>query len=252
MKPYLSIIIPNYNEKKNLERGVLQDVANYLKTAKFSWEVIISDDEATDGSREMIESFVKGRKGFFLLKNPHGGKASAIYAGLQKARGEVVLFSDMDQSTPLSEVEKLLPHYKEGCDVVFGSRGGMRKNAPLVRRISAYSFLTFRRLLLLPQIRDTQCGFKSMRTKVAKKIFPQMEVIQNLGNAQGWSVSAYDVELLHLAQKKGYKLKEIPVQWQDEDTSNSKNRGSKFIKESIDMLKQILRVKLRDLTGTYA
>lgn len=250
MKPYLSIIIPNYNEKKNIERGVLQEVVDYLSTAKFSWEVIISDDEATDGSRQMIEKFIKDKKGFTLLKNHHGGKAEAIYAGLKKASGEIVLFTDMDQSTPLKEVEKILPFYKQNYDVVFGSRGGIRKNAPLIRKIMAYSFLTFRRLLLLSNVRDTQCGFKSMRTKAARQIFPSLEVIQNRGKAEGWVVTAYDVELLHLSQKKGFKLKEVSVIWKDEDVSTSKSK--KFTKESVDMLKQILRVKIRDLIGTYA
>jgi dolichyl-phosphate beta-glucosyltransferase len=249
MKPYLSIIIPNYNEKKNIERGVLQEVVDYLSTAKFSWEVIVSDDEATDGSRQMIEKFVKNKKRFTLLKNRHGGKAEAIYSGLQKARGEVVLFTDMDQSTPLKEVEKLLPYYKKNYDVVFGSRGGIRKNAPILRKIMAYSFLTFRKFLLLPKVRDTQCGFKSMRIEAARQIFPNLEVIQNRDKADGWVVTAYDVELLHLSQKKGFKLKEVPVSWKDEDVSTSKSK--KFTKESIDMLKQILRVKIRDLTGTY-
>lgn len=247
--PYLSIVIPNYNEMANIKRGVLKEVENYLKDAPFSWEVIISDDEASDGSREEIEKFIKDKDCFTLIKNPHGGKAAAVWSGIQKARGEVVIFTDMDQSTPLKEVEKLLPWYDKGYDVVFGSRGSVRENFDLLRQIASKVFFTFRRTLLLPSVKDTQCGFKSMKTNIAREIFPQLEVIANAGQATGWVVSAYDVELLFLAEKRGYKLKEVPVIWKNEDVSTSKSR--KFVKESKDMLKQILRVKIKDLKGGY-
>ncbi len=249
-KPFLSIIIPNYNEKANIERGVLHEIDSFLKQAKFSYEVIISDDEATDGSCEMIAEFIKNKPNFSLIKNKHGGKALAIYAGVKKARGKIVLFTDMDQSTPLKEVNKLLPFYDQGYDVVFGSRGHSRVNAPWYRQIMSAVFLATRRLIILPQVKDTQCGFKSMRTKLAQKLFPQLEVIKNFSShTSGWIVSAYDVELLFLAQKQGYKLKEVKVDWKDEDTSTSK--GKQFINESIDMFKQILRVRQRDIKGDY-
>lgn len=247
MAPKLSIIIPNYNEKENLQAGSLEGVAAYLSKAKFSWEVIISDDGSTDGSRELVEAFVKKQKNFRLLKNLHGGKAAAINAGVSAAKGEIILFTDMDQSTPIKEVEKLLPYYDEGYDVVFGSRGKARNNFPLMRQITSWGFRAFRQLFLLSHITDTQCGFKSFKSAAAKKLFPKLSVLRQ--KASGWTVSAFDVELLFLAEKSGYKLKEVDVEWSQQDISTGK--GNKLVKESIDMLKQIITVKVNDLKGLY-
>lgn len=247
-RPFVSIVIPNYNEKENLERGVLDQVFDYLKTAKFDWEVVISDDGSTDGSREISQEFAKKHENFKVLENPHGGKAAAVYSGVKKAKGDLILFTDMDQSTPLSEIEKLLPWYEQGYDVVFGSRGRTRK-ASLIRQVMAYSFLTFRRIFLLRQVIDTQCGFKSFRTKAAQELFPKLEILRRQKEAKGWVVSAFDVELLFLAEKAGYRLKEVPVEWQDRDVSTGKQKN--FLTESVDMLRQILRVKKNDVLGRY-
>jgi dolichyl-phosphate beta-glucosyltransferase len=249
MKPKVSIIIPNYNEKENLERGVLEEVSTFLKKANFSWEVIINDDGSTDGSLEILSNFVKKHKGFILLKGKHGGKASGLWSGIKKAKGEIVLFTDMDQSTPLKEIEKLLPWYNKGFNVVFGSRGRLRKNFPLIRQLTSWGFRVIRQTFLLKNVADTQCGFKSLKKEIALEIFPKLSVIKNFKEAKGWTVSAYDVELLFLAEKAGYKLKEVDVYWQDEDISTGK--GKNFITESADMLKQILTVKLNDMKGNY-
>jgi dolichyl-phosphate beta-glucosyltransferase len=249
MAPQLSIVIPNYNEKENLNRGVLEEVAAYLKAAPFTWEVIISDDASTDGSRELIEQFVKSQPNFSLLKNDHGGKAKAVWAGIQAAKGEIVLFTDMDQSTPLPEVEKLLPWYDQGFDVVFGSRGRARANFPWYRQLMSLGFRLFRQIFLLRGISDTQCGFKSFRRQVALTIFPKLEVINRTEVTKGWSVSAFDVELLFLAEKNHYRLKEVDVEWLDRDVATGKSKN--FVKESIDMVKQILRVELNHLQGKY-
>ncbi len=249
MKPQISIIIPNYNEKENLDRGVLSEVSNFLKHAKFTWEVIINDDGSTDGSLEILKKFVKTHPKFTLIESKHRGKPQGLWLGIKKARGEIVLFTDMDQSTPLKEIYKLLPWYKKGYDVVFGSRGKARKDFPLIRQLTSWGFRIVRQTFLLRDISDTQCGFKSLKKSIAKEIFPQLSVIKNTQNIQGWTVSAYDVELLFLAQKAGYKLKEVDVFWQDEDTSTSKNKN--FISESLDMLKQILTVKINDFRGQY-
>ncbi len=248
MTPKISIIIPNYNEKANLLAGSLEQVLKYLKTASFSWEVIIADDGSTDGSLDLVTKFVRLHPGFRLLKNQHGGKAAAILSGLRASKGQIVLFTDMDQSTPLKEVQKLLPFYEQGFDVVFGSRGKARANFPLFRQLASFFFRVFRQALLLGQVQDTQCGFKSFKISVAKKLFPKLSIFKQTVSS-GWTVSAFDVELLFLAQKAGYKLQEVDVDWSDQDKSTSKDR--KFIYESFDMLKQILTVKFNDLFGLY-
>lgn len=249
-RPKVSIIIPNYNEKANLNRGVLSEVAKYLSGAYFSWEVIINDDGSTDGGDELISNFVKKNSGFRLIKSRHGGKAAGIWHGIQEAKGEIILFTDMDQSTSLREIEKLLPWFDDDYQVVFGSRGKMRKNFPLFRQLTSWGFRFFRSLFLLHHVVDTQCGFKALKTDVAKKIFPLLSIIKNAKDkTNGWSVSAFDVELLFLAEKMGYQLKEVDVNWRDEDTSTGK--GKNFVNESLDMLKQIFQVKLNDLQGKY-
>lgn len=245
----LSIVIPNFNEKENLDRGVLTEVYNYLKGVRYDYEVLISDDGSTDGSKEIAEKFARSHQGFRVLPNPHGGKAKAVYAGIKAAKGEIVLFTDMDQSTPLKEVEKLLPWFDEGFDVVFGSRGKARENFPWYRQLTSWGFRVVRGIFLLRHVIDTQCGFKAFRTDVAKKLFPLLSVLRNQKQSAGWSVSAFDVELLFLAEKYGYQLKEIDVAWKDEDVATNKDK--RFIKESTDMLKQILQVKKNDLQGKY-
>ena len=246
----LSVIIPCYNEEANLKRGVLDEVWSYLKKQKYPWEVIISDDGSSDNSLKIAAEFVKKHREFRVLKNKHGGKPWAVWKGIEAAQGEIVLFADMDQSTPIKEVEKLLPWFDKGFDVVIGSRGKTRKDAPWLRKIMALSFLTGRRLLLLRGIVDTQCGFKALRREAALKIFPKLQFFQELGKVvKGWRVSAFDVELLFIAQKQGYKIKEVEVDWQDRDVSRGKQKN--FIKESREMAKEILRVKINDLLGKY-
>ncbi len=245
----LSIVIPNFNEKQNLDRGVLEEVNNYLKKVKYDYEVIISDDGSTDGSREEAEKFSRSHLGFKVLPNPHGGKAKAVWAGIKAAKGEIVLFTDMDQSTPLKEVEKLFPWFDQGYSVVFGSRGKARANFPWFRQLTSWGFRVIRGIFLLHDVVDTQCGFKAFKNSVAKKIFPMLSVLKEQKESKGWTVSAFDVELLFLAEKFGNKLKEVDVTWKDEDVATNKDK--RFIKESTDMLKQILQVKMNNLKGMY-
>jgi len=248
-KLFLSVVIPCYNEEANLKRGVLRQVYDYLKKRKYSWEVIISDDGSTDKSKKLVETFVKKYPCFRLLKNQHGGKPYAVWQGIKRARGEIVLFTDMDQSTPISEIKKLLPFFNKGYDVVIGSRGWRRKGAPFYRQIAGWIFLNSRRLFLLPNIVDTQCGFKAFKTPIAKELFPKLSVLKNFKQATGWRVTAFDVELLFLAQKRGCKIGEVLVRWRDEDVATGKNKS--FIKEAKQMLEQIINVRKNERQGKY-
>ncbi len=252
MKQSLSIVIPCYNEENNLKSGVLDQVNDFLVKQNFNWEVIVCNDESTDNSLKLVKDFVSKHQGFQVLDLPHGGKPSAVWGGIQKAKYPVVLFTDMDQSTPLKESLKLLPYFDKGYDVVIGSRGAVRQGATLVRKIMAKTFLTVRRLFILPKIIDTQCGFKAFKTDLAKKIFPNLQFFKDKSDKKGWRVSAFDVELLFMAQKWGYKIKEVPVNWQDEDLSTTKGDDSlRFKKESKQMIQEIYRVKKNDLKGLY-
>ncbi len=253
MNHSLSIVIPCYNEENNLQRGVLDEVNDFLKTRDFKWEVLLCNDASTDGSLKFILDYAKKHPGFKVLDLPHGGKPSAVWGGIQQAQYPLVLFTDMDQSTPLKEVLKLLPHFPD-YDVVIGSRGLSREGYSLLRKIGGPVFLAFRRFVLLPNIRDTQCGFKMFKTDVAKSLFPHLQFLQDKSEKKGWRVSSFDVELLFMAQKWGYKIKEIVVDWRNEDTSNTKggNGDDRYKKESIQMIKEILRIKINDLKGGYA
>lgn len=247
-KPYLSVVIPCYNERENLKREVLTEVHDFLKKQAFSWEVIISDDGSTDDSREIVKGQIKGKENFRLVENIHGGKPSAVWGGIQKAVGEYVLFTDMDQSTPIEETLKLLPYFKE-YEVVIGSRGMERENFSIIRKLGSNVFRLFRQSLMLRHLKDTQCGFKAFRTDVARRIFPKLQFFKKEKKVTGWKVTSFDVELLFLAEKFGYKIKEVPVEWKDRDVAKGKQKS--YFKESKEMLMQILRVKINDLKGLY-
>jgi dolichyl-phosphate beta-glucosyltransferase len=249
----LSIVIPCYNEEENLKANVLREVNDYLLKQKYLWEVIISDDGSTDDSLKIAQNIIRENKynNFRVLNNKHGGKPWAVWKGIESAKGDIVLFTDMDQSTPIKEVAKLLPWFDKGYEVVIGSRGTTRKDAPFLRKLMAYSFLTLRRSILLGDIEDTQCGFKAFDINVARKIFPKLQFFQEIDKeVKGWRVSAFDVELLFLAQKNNHKIKEVKVSWKDRDLA-SKGKDKNFIKESKDMAKEMFRVRLNDLKGKY-
>ena len=249
---FLSVIIPCYNEEENLKRGVLTEVHFYLKKKDFSWEIIISDDGSSDRSKDLIRSQIKSWKNFRLLENPHGGKPSALWFGIKSAKGEYVLFSDMDQSTPINQLDKLLPFLAKNVGAVIGSRGLLRKNFPLYRRIGSIVFMAVRKLFILPEIDDTQCGFKLFRKEVTLRCFPKLEFFRKEKRVKGWTVTSWDVELLHIIKKMNFRIEEVPVQWKDIDVSKSKGSVfGRYARESKEMLTQILRVKLNDLKGLY-
>jgi glycosyltransferase involved in cell wall biosynthesis len=251
---FLSVVIPCYNEKENLERGALDQVKDYLEKQSYSWEVIVVNDESPDGSGEIVKSFCQKTSGFKLLDIKHGGKAVAVYSGIKEAVGEIILFTDMDQSTPINELSKILPKFKEGFDIVIGSRGLERKNFSFFRKLASFIFKNFREILLSSKISDTQAGFKAFKTSVAKELFPLLTIIKNASQAKGWTVSAFDVELLTAAVVRGYKIAEVPIVWEDRDESIAKakeRKGGKFFKESLDMAKEVLRVKCNLILGRY-
>jgi glycosyltransferase involved in cell wall biosynthesis len=252
--PDVSVIIPCYNEEKNLEHGVMDEVHQYLNDQSIGWEVLVVNDASTDRSRELVTAFIEDKSRYRLLDIPHGGKPAAVWAGIQAAQGDIILFTDMDQSTPISEWDKLQPWYGRGYDVVIGSRGRTREGSSIVRKLGSLVFLTLRQLVLLEDIRDTQCGFKSCRRHVALEVFPELAAIKAQDQPTGWKVSAYDVELLHLCEKAGYQIREVNVSWKNRDLSDTKapeGTLTRYLRESLEMAKEILRVKVNDLKGYY-
>lgn len=248
-RPYLSVIIPSYDEMANLQKGVLEKVATFLSKKKYPYEVLVVDDGSTDGSQEFVAEFSKENPHFTLIKNPHLGKAGAVTTGMLKAKGEYVLFTDMDQATPIEEIDKLLPFFDKGFDIVVGSRSATRKGAPWTRSLMAKGMITLRTLIVgLPGISDTQCGFKVFKQDVAQRLFKKVWNLHNgFGTLTGSNVTAgFDVEFLYLAQKMGYTIKEVPVNWLYVET-----RRVSPIRDSIEGLKGLVTIRRNAQTGKY-
>lgn len=248
MKPFLSIIIPAFNEEKNFKKGALKKVANYLKEFSRFYEVIIIDDGSLDKTASLIKEFIKDKKNWRLVKNPHQGKAATIATGVKLAKGDNVLFTDFDQATPLSEIEKLLPFLKKGYDIVIGSReikGAKREKEPFYRHLMGKVFNLVVKLFAFRGIHDTQCGFKLFRSRVAKELFSGLQVYKP-GIIKNAFTGAFDVEILYLAQKKGYKIAEVPVFWRHYKTTRVNP-----IKDSIKMFFDVIKIRFYDLLGKY-
>ncbi len=253
-KPFLSVVIPSYNEAQNIQRGVLDQVVDHLKKQNYQWEVIFSDDGSLDGTIDQIENFIERQQKkvdgeLRLLKNIHAGKGPTVRSGMLAAVGQWRLFTDFDQSTPLSEVDKLLHFAEQGFQVVIGSReihGAQRKKEPFHRHLMGRGFNFLVRALAIPGIHDTQCGFKLFSAEVTQKLFPMMDVYGKQEERSDAFTGAFDVELLYLANKFKYQIKEVPIVWHH----NRTDRVSPF-KDSLRMLRDILKVRIADLVGVY-
>lgn len=233
----------------NLRKGVLDRVEKFLKGQKYEYEVVIVDDGSTDGSIEFVEDFIKGNSDFKLIKNPHMGKAGALTTGMLAGQGKYVLFTDMDQATPIEELIKLLPHAEKGFDIVIGSRNANRKGAPWTRLLMARGMMLIRTIVVgLNGISDTQCGFKLFTQEASRELFSKILKLHNgFKKIHGSSVSAgFDVEVLYLAKKLDYKIKEVPVEWLYVET-----RRVNPIKDSLDALMDLARIKKNSLSGKY-
>ncbi len=246
---YLSVVIPCYDEMSNLQKGVLDKVQHFLDKAKFYYEVIVVDDGSKDGSVEFIEDFIKQNDNFILIKNQHSGKAGAVTAGVLAAKGDYILFTDMDQATPIEEVNKFFPFTKDGYDVVIGSRSNQRQGAPWTRKFVSKATVILRKMLIgLPEIVDTQCGFKMFSHNVAQQLFTKFfQIHDGFKNVSGSNVSAgMDMEVLYLAKKMGYKIKEVPVRWLHVET-----RRVSPLRSSIAGFIDLLVIKKNIISGIY-
>jgi dolichyl-phosphate beta-glucosyltransferase len=252
-KVFLSVVIPSYDEMANLQKGVLDKVEHFLSKEKFSFEVIIVDDGSTDGSIDFVKKFSANNPNFKLIENSHLGKAGAVTTGVLNSKGDYVLFSDMDQATPIEELDKLLPYFDSpaggGFDVVIGSRNAVRKGAPFIRQFVSHAAIVARKLIVgMREVSDTQCGFKAFKKDAARELFTRINKLHNgFKKISGSSVSSgFDVELLYLAKHLGYKIKEVPVEWLYVET-----RRVSPIKDSVQGLMDLLRIKLKAMKGEY-
>lgn len=241
MKPYLSVVIPAYNEATNFKAGVIDEPIKYLKSQKYSWELIFVDDGSTDETFKLLSGLKEAK----LIRITHGGKAAAVTAGVLASTGQIIIFTDFDQSTPLSQVERFIASHKIGSDVCIGIRT-KTQNDTVIRKIRSWAFVSLVQLIALPGIKDSQCGFKSFTNDAARKIFSSLKISLSNRKISGGYMGAFDVEVLFLARKFGYKIDQIPVRW-IKFVSDRLN----IWKEPLQMVIDTIKVRLWDILGKY-
>lgn len=241
---FLSVVIPAYNETANFKSGMLEPVAEFLSRQKYAGEVLLVDDGSTDATNQLLTQFSQQHQGFKLIRIEHGGKAAAVTAGMLAATGQIILFTDFDQSTPISEVSKFIDHHQNGADVVISYRAIRRDT--LIARIRGWVFVALVQTVALPGIKDSQCGFKSFTSPAAQRIFSSLIVSRPGEKVSGGYMGAFDVEALFLARKYGYRIDQVPVEW-IRYVSNRLN----IWREPLLMLRDVLKVRLYDILGKY-
>jgi len=212
-QPYLSIVIPCYNEQQRLKRAI-PEIAAFV-APKGDFEIIVVDDGSTDGTAHVAEEMAQTHPQVRVISyRPNKGKGNAVRTGMLAAQGRYVLFADADQSTPIRELDKLLPKLeRDGYDIAVASRWLPESEVIIAqsrtRRLASRLFWFAVRMLALRGLADTQCGFKCMTREAAQKIFPQVKT----------NTPVFDVEMLIVATREGYRVAEVPVRWiHDHDT----------------------------------
>jgi dolichyl-phosphate beta-glucosyltransferase len=243
--PYLSIVIPAYNEERRLPH-TLERIVAYLARQPFRSEVLVVDD----GSSDKTVAVASAQAGVQVLRREHRGKGFAVRAGALAAQGEYVLLCDADLAVPIEEWPKLESFLLRGYDVVIGSREGMgasREGEPWYRHVMGRIFNGIIHVVALRGIDDTQCGFKALSKAATRDLFQRVRIYgEHAPLVQGAAVTAYDVEVLFLARKRGYRIAEVPVEWHY-GTETKVNP----LRDSIRNLRDVLRVRLNDWRGVY-
>ena len=257
---YLSVVIPAYNERNRLP-ATLMRALDYLRQQPYGYEVIVADDGSSDDTATVVtemaaaEAVVHPRPANVppavrVLALPHKGKAYAVRRGMLAAQGAIILFSDADFSTPLPEVTKLTVWLEDGYDVAIGSREGQsarRIGEPFYRHVMGRVFNLLVRTMTGQRFKDTQCGFKAFRLAAAHDLFSRLRLYDDtMGEVKGAMVTGFDVEVLFLAQKRGYKVREVPVLWEYGERSKVNP-----VRDTLRMVRDIVNVRLNDMRGVY-
>ena len=228
----LSIVIPVYNEEHNID-NTLKEVIEHVNKKYIDYEIIIADDGSTDRTRDVIKKY---KNVVLTNKRINKGKGYSVKEGILMAKGDYILFTDADLSTPIEEVDKFMEFIKK-YDIVIGSRAlkESKVNNILYKKILGRIGNFFISFLLVKGIKDTQCGFKLFRKVIAKEIFKRQTINR-------WG---FDFEIIHIAQKKGFKIKEQPVRW-------IKSRESKVrLIDYPKTLLELIKIKINDIKGAY-
>lgn len=239
-RPYLSVVIPAYNEAKRIER-TLKLVIAYLTRRGLSHEILVVDDGSTDETVAVVSKIAETHPPLRILRNnPNRGKGYSVKTGILHSRGEFVLFSDADLSTPIEEIEKLLHWLGEDYAVVIGSRSlsgsDIRLRQPWYRETMGKVFNLFVRLVAISGIKDTQCGFKCFQREAARDIFSRLRCDR----------FGFDVEALWVARRLGYGIKEVPVVWYNNEQSRVNP-----VTDASRMLLDLFQLRINDWRGRY-
>ena len=227
-QPYLSIIIPAYNEAERIPKTLIE-MDRVLAAADYSYEILVINDGSSDGTADIVSKMVPVMKNLKLVDlKVNVGKGGAVRHGMLVARGQVRIFTDADNSTSIDQFGKMIPYFKEGYAVVIGSRAvpGAKLDPPepFYRQVIGKALNLVVQALLLPGLWDTQCGFKAFTAEAAEKVF-------RLSRITGWG---FDVEALALSVNLGYKIKEMPVVWVDDARSHVRfSAGLQFLRDAI-------------------
>lgn len=243
--PYLSVVIPAYNEARRLPQA-LAHVREVLAAEPYRSEVLVVDDGSSDATAAIAAADPHVR----LLALEHRGKGFAVRAGALAAGGEIVLICDADMAVPLTEWYRLRAAIEAGYPIAIGSREGLgatRRGEPWYRHVMGRIFNLLIRLIALRGINDTQCGFKAMRRNVAQDLFQRVRIYgPQAPLVSGPAVTAYDVEVLFLAQQQGYAIAEVPVPWHyGEETKVNP------LRDSWRNLRDVVTVRWNALRGAY-
>ncbi len=249
MKPYLSIVIPAYNEARRLPQTLTQTL-DFLHQQPWDWELIVVDDGSDDATATEAEQTLAAEPSARVIRNPHRGKGYAVRTGMLAATGQFVLFSDADLAVPLVEWSKLEQALSHGADVAIASRegaGAQRIDEPPLRHFMGRVFNLIVRLLAVGSFQDTQCGFKVFTAEAAQDLFQALRLYTDTTAApKGAAVTAFDVEVLYLALRRGYHIAEVPVLWRyGEETKVS------TVRDSWRNLVDVLKIRWNALTGQY-
>ncbi len=236
--PFLSLIIPAHNEETRLPE-TLKQVFEFARTQPYSIEVLVVENGSSDRTFQIARGFADQFPQMKLLQIPQSGKGRAVRRGMLAAQGEHRFMCDVDFSMPVSEINRFLPPVLQGYDVAIASReapGAVRIGEPYYRHFVGRIYNGLIRLLAIPGLQDTQCGFKCFRGPVAEDLFRRQ-------TRTGWS---FDVEILFIARLLGYKVVEIPISWY----FNPQSKIS-VVRDSFKMGIDILTIRLNALRGVY-
>ncbi|MEX0788549.1 MAG: dolichyl-phosphate beta-glucosyltransferase [Anaerolineales bacterium] len=239
MAPFLSIIIPAHNEESRLP-STLEAVFDFLGGQPYSAEVIVVDNASHDRTAEIARAQATLHPNLRVESQTVIGKGAAVRAGILAARGDFRFICDADLSMPIQEIRQFLPPALDGFDVAIGSRelpGSSRHDEPAYRHWIGRAFNTLVRWMAIPAFQDTQCGFKCFRGEVAEELFRQQRL-------DGWT---FDVEVLFLALRRGYRVVEVPISWYYVPGSRVR-----VIADSFAMFFDLIRIRRNWNRGLYA